>query len=265
MSIESLENKEIAVLVLSTRNERYDSFREAVYLSWFKELKDKGVNCYFYAGDYPMEKIVEDTIELKESDLLSDTAIKLVAAIDVLIRTHPEIKLIYRTNLSSYIEPSNFLKYIKHRQLARDSYCGVVGSTTLFREKFYGNWWLYNIVRLLRLGRPIKFASGSGFFVGVDLAKKLIEMPSDLSLIDDVMVANTLGISPHEYQVPLRFDILDEYKHVISRSKYLGLVRDELLFHYRFKTSDRIKDASMLRNFSDQEFRLMTCVGKTSE
>lgn len=265
MSFVPLKNSEVAVLVLSTRKEQYDTFRYAVYTAWLKRLIDFGVICYFYAGDHPEENIVEHEMQLTVPDRLSATAGKLVAAIDLLLRYHPDIKLVYRTNLSSYVDPLNFLKYIKCRELSSKSYCGVVGTTTLLREKLYGRWWLYNIVRLLRIGRPIQFASGSGFFIGVNHAKKLLHGPTNLSLIDDVMVADALNLWPLECDAPPRFDILDESRHKISKNDYLRLVREDLLFHYRFKTSDRALDARLLLEFSDPKFRMQTCVRGVSE
>lgn len=265
MSFGSLKNSEVAVLVLSTRSEKYDAFREAVYSAWLKRLSDEGVVCYFYAGDYPKENIFSHNIGLTVPDRLCDTAEKLVAAITVLLRTYPDIKLIYRTNLSSFVEPVNFLAYIKRHQLGTDSYCGVVGTTTLLREKLYGRWWLHNIVRLLRLGRPIQFASGSGFFIGINHVKKLLHGPTDLSLIDDVMVGKALSCITKECQAPPRFDILEQGRHKISRDDYLRLVHEDLLFHYRFKTSDRTNDAHILREFSDPEFRMKCCTGDVCE
>lgn len=259
MPLVSLKNSEVAVLVLSTRSEKYNAFREAVRSSWLNRLSDEGVTCYFYAGDYSEERIVEHSMELTAPDSLSNTSAKLVEAIELLLRSHPDIKLIYRTNLSSYVDPFNFIAYIKNHQLGRDSYCGVVGTTTLLREKFYGSWWLYHIVRLLRLGQQIQFASGSGFFIGIDHAKKLLNEPIDLSLIDDVMVGHALGLRPLQCDPPPRFDILEEGRHKIRKYEYLRLLQEDLLFHYRFKTSNRDEDARLLREFSDSEFRIETC------
>jgi hypothetical protein len=260
MSFVPLKNSEVAVLVLSTRSEQYDAFRDAVYSAWVKRLIDFGVICYFYAGDHPEEKIVEHEMQLTVSDRLSATAEKLVAALDLLLRSHPDIKLVYRTNLSSYVDPLNFLKYIKFRELDTNSYCGVVGTTTLLREKLYGRWWLYNMVRLLGIGRSIRFASGSGFFIGVNQVKKLLHGAKNLSLIDDVMVADALKLWPLECDAPPRFDILEESRHKINKKDYFRLVRENLLFHYRFKTSDRVLDARLLLEFSDPKFRIRTCV-----
>lgn len=258
---DDVQCSEIAVLVLSTRQPAYDLFQQAVYHAWLDKLASSGVVCYFYAGDYPVDRIHGCSIELNVPDDLANTSRKLMAAVDVLLSSHPNIKLIYRTNLSSFIEVDNFLAFIHRHRLGSSTYCGIVGKTTFLRERFYGHWLLYNAIRILRLGSEVKFASGSGFFLGVEHASRLPGNTFYTFLIDDVMVAKSFGISPDENCIPLRFDVLDHDVHKVSMQNYLSQVNDGLLFHYRFKTSDRARDAQMLLHFDDPDFRLATCVG----
>lgn len=250
----------IAILVLSTRDKKYDSFKEAVNNSWMREMQKKGIICYFYEGDYVVQSVVGNTMQLRSKDKLINTGSKLIEALHMLINRYPDVELVYRTNLSSYIDPINFLKYINRKKLGADSYSGVVGKTTRLREKYYGKWLMYNLCRFLRIGRVINFASGSGFFIGINNIKKILAAEADTNLIDDVMVGDVMNIRLNPDEAPLRFDILENNKHKVGKAKYFEMLNSDNLFHYRFKTNDRNVDSKLLENFCDEDFRLRNCV-----
>lgn len=255
-----IRNKEIAILILSTKNLIYDQFKKAISTGWMREMQGRNIKCYFYSGDHDNENICGDQIEVKTSDKLEHTAEKLLAALDILVKRHPEIKLIYRTNLSSYIEADNFIRFINVKGLDEYSYAGLIGKTTYVREFFYRNRYLHKIFSIFPIGERINFASGSGFFIGRKNIEKLLKLPPlHLNLIDDVMIAKTLGIEPSKRLAPLRFDIKEGDLHKISASIYDCLLSEGILFHYRFKTTNRSKDAEMLKAFNEPRYRYASC------
>ena len=257
--VEKLKPDEIAVLILSTQAPQYREFQEAIRNTWKRKLANVGVHVYFYSGDHLQNTIMDDEIHLVTSDKLEATAEKLKGAIRILYNTYPHLKLIYRTNLSSYIEVDNFLKFIAKHHLGRKTYSGVIGKTTYLKEYFYGNRFLHIFFRLIPVGKKIIFASGSGFFLGIDYAKKLIDLEFENELIDDVMVAMALNISPSASISPKRFDVKKDGTHKVSPEVYSKLIEEQLLFHYRFKTNDRKHDATLLALFDEPSVRHNQC------
>lgn len=254
-----MDTEEIAVLVLSTRNAAYEAFIRAVREGWMNDLAAAGVQCFLYSGDHARTEVTDDEIRVEAPDRLAGTARKLVSAVDTLLGVRPATKLIYRTNLSSYVDPKHFLRFVQARRLNEGSYAGVVGTTTLLREKVHRWRVASKLLTAFPIGRSLTFASGSGFFIGVNHARTLIDRPKDLDLIDDVMVARSLRLSPVANEVPARFDILEDMKHRVPLAEYQRMVEQELLFHYRFKTADRERDAEMLRRFRDPAYRTWVC------
>lgn len=256
----AIHNEEIAVLILSTKNILYDQFKIAISNGWLKKMQSINVKCYFYSGEHSDSGIHGDQINVSTSDRLNHTSEKLLTALDLLINKHPEVKLVYRTNLSSYIECENFIRFINTKRLDDCSYTGLIGETNYVREVFYGNRYLHKIFSIFPIGERIKFASGSGFFIGKKNITKLLKSPPRfIKLIDDVMVAKTLEMEPSKITAPLRFDIIENGAHKIEKSKYDNLLNEGMLFHYRFKTSDRSIDAEMLDAFNDPLYRHACC------
>lgn len=252
---------EIAILVLSTQDIKYRGFYNAISSGWAESIKRNNIKLYFYSGNYAESKIINDRILVKTKDNLKHTSEKLLTALRILIQYHPEIKLVYRTNLSSYIEVENFLKFIANKQLDEDTYAGFVGETTYLKEFFYGrSRYLTKLFTHFQFGKKIRFASGSGFFMGRRVINRLITSRApQLSLIDDVMVARTLDIEPDSNAIPLRFNIEADGAHKISGEEYRGLIEKGLLFHYRFKTSNRNNDIEMLNSFNSAINRNKIC------
>lgn len=256
----AIRTEEIAVLILSTKNILYDQFKLSITNGWLKKMQSMNVKCYFYSGEQSASSIHGDQINVKTPDSLIHTSEKLLTALDLLMNKHPEVKLVYRTNLSSYIECENFIRFINRKKLDDYTYTGLIGETTYAREFFYGNRFLHKIFSLIPIGERIKFASGSGFFIGSKNISKLLKSPPQfIKLIDDVMVAKTLEMEPSKIIAPLRFDINENGEHKIEKSLYENLVNECMLYHYRFKTSNRSIDAEMLNAFNDPMYRYACC------
>lgn len=254
-----LKNSEIAVLILSTNDNRYCNFISALKNSWLKKFEENGIQCFFYSGNADQNSILDEHILLDCPDDLAHTSIKLRKALGVLNEYLPNLKLVYRTNLSSYIDYDNFIKFIHVKELNEDSYLGLRGEAGYLSEFFYKNKILHNLFKPFKCFKKIHFASGSGFFLGMSHLKKITSTSKYDRFIDDVMLGLIMNKGIEKSDEPLRFDMQVDDGHKISKSNYLKLVNKDLLFHYRFKTAYRHGDAQLISRFNDLDFRLITC------
>lgn len=249
----------VVVLILSTSLPGYGNFVSAVRGGWVRQFKEADIPCYFYSGGWGNIATIGDEMRLVAPDDLGHTAGKLKQALQLALQMHPDVDLVYRTNLSSYVDVKNFLKFVEQHSLNAKSYCGVIGRSRLFRERFFRYKPLYAALSALPVGQRIAFASGSGFFLGADWAARLSRSSGYDHLVDDVMVAASLGQSPDPSKIPARFDIQANGGHKIPKAQFNELRRDRLLFHYRLKTRDRTEDARVLKAFADEDYRYAYC------
>jgi hypothetical protein len=257
-----INNDEIVVLILSTKDEKYLKFKNAIQETWMKQLSLNNIKCFFYEGGHEKNEISNDLIKLKIKDDLQSTSIKVIESFKLIIDKYPTTKVVYRTNLSSFIDVEVFLKFIKYKNIGINSYCGIIGKTNYLKEYFYGNKLLSFIFSFLNLSKKIYFSSGSGFFIGINNISKLLLNPQKIDLIDDVMIGYNLNLNLLNQELPIRFDIKEDNTHKVSINEYIYLVNEKLLFHYRFKTKNRLNDSKLLYNFKDQKFREEFCTHK---
>ena len=248
----------IIILVLSTQEKSYQIFKNSIQKSWFRTAKSEGVRCYFYEGGYDTQEISGNLIKLTAKDDLLNTSKKLVEVFELVRKKFPQVDIVYRTNLSSHIDIPALLKFIKKHNLNSHSYVGIKGETYLLKEYFYlKNMYLHKLFSFLRLGHKIKFASGSGFFIGKKNIDKIIKRQNKMYLIDDVMVGYNLNGKVNSNNI-IRFDIKEDNSHKILIEEFNQLL-DNGLFHYRLKTSNRICDSALLASFSDKNNIVKLC------
>ena len=251
----------VIVLVLSTQDLGYAKFIESIRTGWRIELEKRGIKVYFYEGGYQFNYIEGDTLKLTVQDDLLHTAKKLKEAIKLLNNEDINYDVLYRTNLSSFIEAGNFERFVNTLEGNKIIYNGLVGETSKIQEFFNAkNRTLSFLFRKIDFTRKIKFASGSGFFLDKNTSIKISHSGDYNQYIDDIMVALVLNIAPNQNQVvPQRFDILEDMSHKIDKKEYFRLIKDDCLFHYRFKTKDRSNDAINIKNFCSSDYRLTYC------
>lgn len=266
---------DVLVLVLSTSHDSYDEFKLAQKQTWVKKFQDKGLHVYFYEGSKSENYIDNDTIGVTVPDELSHCSEKLSEALKLIIDKHPNIKLVYRSNLSSYIDLDLFLKKLGEIESYEDYYAGPLVTFNLLHAKYFNfycktnsivrkiknynirmaftliNTFIESLLRHLCLKFLSKFnyvfASGSGFFLGSNHFNKVIKF-NNKSYVDDVMVRLAVEKDIDE-NIP-RFDFTKSYTS-ISKLNYEN--RD--FFHYRFKTDSRRLDSVLLRAIDDPETR----------
>ena len=122
------------VLILSTRHASYDGFKEAIRKTWALDLKKNNIDYFFYEGDWGTNTLDGDLIKL---DVKSDDEYsfkKFIQACTFLRNQNLNYDFIYRTNLSTYIDVSNFIKFIKIKEINQLSYSGINYKTYLLPE-----------------------------------------------------------------------------------------------------------------------------------
>lgn len=250
-----MNNSNICILILSTKAVNYKGFIDAIEKTWFQEAIDNGFKIFFYSGGHTENCFYnQNEIRVTEDDSIENCYRKFVSAKNVLLTEYPEVKLIYRTNLSSYIDISTFTKYIQKCSFDVNSYHGFLGKTNLLSQIFCKNKFLHSFFKYFFLGPKVFFFSGSGFFIGIELCNTLSFHDSKKYLIDDVEIGRQiLNYRAHDVKYE-RIYITDSYNK-ISKNKLDSLVKDSMLFHYKFKTSNRNDDIENISRFSDIEFR----------
>ncbi|RTY91099.1 hypothetical protein EKM01_08655 [Flavobacterium sp. RSP46] len=250
-----MNNSNVCILILSTKAESYRCFITAIENSWYKDAIDRGFKVFFYSGGH-LENCLysHNEIRVAEDDSIENCYRKFVSAKNILLSEYPDIKLIYRTNLSSYIDIPVLIKYIQKCSFDKDSYHGYLGKANLLSQIFSQNKFLYSFFKYFFFGPKVLFFSGAGFFIGINLCNGLSLDDSKKYLIDDVEIGRQiLKFRRHDSEYE-RIYITDSFSK-ITKNELDSLVADSLLFHYKFKTSNRYDDAEYISKFSDLKYR----------
>lgn len=247
-----MNHKNIAILILAGGGKSYEPLVNAVRESWLSEGRKLGITVYFYRGDGEKDMIEDDYIHVKADDSLENCYLKFIAASKFLCEINPEIKVIFRTNISSFIDIERFSNYIAVNHLDEHTLFGVKGRAFLLAEKMHKWRWISYILRRARIGTSFTFYSGAGFFIGKHVLGQLLDSPGNY-MIDDVEIG---------YQNPYHSGSDTELNRIYITDKFVKMSKLEYdtflkqgLFHYKFKTSDRLRDAECIREFSNERFR----------
>ncbi len=233
-------------------------FIEAIENGWYKEAISKNIKVFFYSGGHSEDVFWNDKeIRVIEDDSIKNSYRKFFSAQKLVRDKFPDIKLFYRTNLSSYIDIKEFVNYISCCDLTSQSYHGFAGKANLISELFYGNKLLHVFFKRINIGTSIDFYSGSGFFIGVDLCNLLKYSRHSNYLIDDVEIGRQLMEIPinGSSSIYRRLLITDSFNK-INLHDLKKMINDFNLFHYKFKHKNRFVDIEYLEKFERLEFRL---------
>lgn len=251
-----MNNSEVAILILAGDAKKYQMFIDIITNNWYQKAIKSGFKVFFYSGGHE-KNYIHNNIEIRvsEDDEISNCYKKFIAAKNILKQNYPEVKLIYRTNVTSYIDIDNFNKYLIKANFTKNSIHGIKGNVYKYSELFYGNKILHLIFKYLRIGPKIEFYSGAGLFIGMDLCDNLSYNKSKKYMIDDVEIGYQIK---HFVVHDLKYErvyITDTFKK-IQKDEYFKMLNQEFLFHYKFKTSDRSNDSNLLQKFDDPQFRI---------
>lgn len=224
----------IAILILSTSNTDYSGFIDACKKTWVSDFKNNGIDVFFNIGcpDNESLTVVDDVIESPCGDGYRDTLRKTYHAMNWLFDHYD---LVYRTNLSSYIDYTKFIKFIDDNSVNELSYMGIHASKSILREHIYSKIGYY--IPFTNIFKKVKFASGSGFFIGKSVFNSVSDRAVSSSLIDDFGIA---------------YFGAEKFLSIIQPERYwLGVSKEynDKTFHFRFKSSNRLLDVSLMEKF----------------
>jgi hypothetical protein len=115
-----MNNSEVAILILAGDTNKYQVFINLIMNTWYQDAIKLGYKVYFYSGGHEKNYIYNNIeIRVSEDDKISNCYKKFIAAKNVLKNVHPDIKLIFRTNVTSYIDIDNFNKYLEKNNNVR--------------------------------------------------------------------------------------------------------------------------------------------------
>ncbi len=268
----------VVVLILSTQRDDYKCFVSNIRNTWAKDLKSNNISCYFYEGGWDKNSLEGDTIRLNVDDSLSNTYDKFIACASYLSMLSIDYDVLFRTNLSSYIDVPIFINFLNQSGISQKSYEGVGGITHLPRERLYAKSPTSYFTRIVSLasslcvgffdigfGERIEFRSGAGLFLGSDVVAYLIEYNDykrHVMLIDDVKIGWILKNKFNSVLNVRRFDVLESDAHKITRSEYYEMVSLGL-FHYKFKNKNRAYDCNKISEMHDHSIRTLICTKET--
>lgn len=208
------------ILVLACKGYPWEMLEnEGIRKTWY--AKRDGLDIIFYYGNAKNNYFAGDRLFLRCGEGYENTGKKTVLAFEQVLLKYPNLKYIFRTNLSSYIR--------------LDKLMGVLGS--------FGTSQIYAGIVGNHFG--ITFASGCGYFLSRDLMELLIVRKNELEFVymDDVCIGKFLtGMGVHVLSMP-RFDIT-------SMSQLDVLKREDIDKHFHFRckqASDRKKDVEVMR------------------
>ena len=257
----------ISVLVLSCSHQGYSAFKAAQVKSWVNDFSAAGISVYFVEGvlkdsckpqftRIPPYAIDGNLISVECDDTLNDSFRKTLAGMDFLFNSN-NCDVVLRTNLSSFLDISNFLKYMEVHNVNSNTYMGVIGKTTISKEIAYNKQNLLT-TKLLTYIPPLfqtrsEFASGACYFIGSEVFNDICSSTTFLNLVDDVAIS---------YAGASKFLIKTDFPRLWVNSLSRGVdevalftFKEKLGFHYRFKSLYRDVDALLLSSFGDTEFR----------
>lgn len=178
------QNKfKIVILVLSSNQLVAKINRMFQKISWVTDYPN--VKIIFYLGGYKKTELVSnDTLKLTSSKKFKDIGVKTIDSFEW-VDNNLEYDFIFRTSASSFLFIPKLIEFV-NKNFDNIDYSGVVA-----QAKY--------------LGKDIKFASGSGYFVSKKIVS-LILNNKDLwnhKLIDDVALGEFLkefNIEPFNFE-----------------------------------------------------------------
>ena len=227
-----MSNK-ILILILSTKDSRYDNFINNCTNTWVENARKNGIRCIFYSGGAPVDKLEHDHLSLNCDDSLGGTAYKLYKALDFIENSDIEYTHIFRTNLSSYIFLEDFINFSK--AIDPTFYGGVIGKFNKISclNRFHS---ISVFSSIFLKFQTILYASGSGFFISKDLVALILKKRDlNFNYIDDVMIGKAL--LGQKITFITRFDIANTIEIYPFESN---------CYHVRLKSSNRTIDAQRL-------------------
>jgi hypothetical protein len=231
---------------MSTYQKVYKDLENSIKETWFNDKGDD-IEIIFYSGNQsvPVNKneayLDGNNLILPCDDDIRFCGLKTIMAFEWVLNNY-EFDYLYRTNLGSYVDCSNLINFLSDKPKDK-FYSGIVGY-----DSFY-------------LGKVVKFASGSGYFLSSDLVNLVVSKKDQWNhfAIDDValgdlMDKNFISIYPGA----IRLSISDnKYIYEIGESAVEYIPRDKL-YHIRLRSEDRYLDLEKMKTiYKNKNFHMV--------
>ena len=227
--------KKVIILVMSSSKKAYMDLENSIKETWFN-LKNQDVEIIFYKDnenilDKKNQPIFDGiNLILPINDGFHTQNQKTLLAFDWVNQNY-DYDYIYRSNLGAFVNVENLLDFIKDKPKSK-FYCGIIGE-----DSYY-------------LGKPVKFASGSGYFLSRDLINLILNGVNKwaFSAIDDVALGYFLSqnnIFPSEDA--LRMNICGDKIFYQKGDKEVEHIEPQKLYHIRLRSEDRNLDIKNMK------------------
>lgn len=221
-------NKKVIILVLCANTDVYVEFENTIKKTWYN-LKNEDVEIIFYKSGNICEFVEPDLI-LPCGDDWYSIGLKTLLAFDWVSKNY-NYEYIYRSNMGAYVDPIKILNFLKDKP-KNGFYDGITGV-----DNFY-------------TGKPIEFASGSGYFLSKDLVNLVLDNKDIWShrIVDDVALGellNKFNISPNK--TGIRLNLCDDEKFYQIGDKKVDLIPEEYIYHIRLRSDNRYIDIDRMK------------------
>ena len=207
----------ILILVLTCDTQLYNKLTDTIRKTWGNNTEDKvEIVYYYYNNNIDYSYIKDDNLYLKGEECLYNIGYKTLDAFEFFFK-NKEFDYIFRTNVSSYVNINELIKYIEDKP--NNNYCSA----------FIG------------CVNGVEFPSGSGYFFSKDVVKKIIlnREKWNHTVMDDVSLGIMLNYLKIKINLGIRLDITND-------EQYINLTKKT--YHYRCKhENDREKDIMILK------------------
>jgi len=208
----------ILTLVLSSDNgEPYSSFEKQIRRY---SKSHTNIDYYFYKGHNGPTQLIGDTLYLNCDDSLKGIYRKTILAFRYFEPMLDNYDFVFRPNLSSFIVLNRY--YTVMKVLPKIEMCAaVIGEDS-----------------------GISFPSGAAFTMSIDLVKRLCKEDTENPPFSQENDDLNIGFHLKNYEIPIipvqRADVEDGKTAIEIWKEFPSA------FHFRVKTSDRIKDIELI-------------------
>jgi hypothetical protein len=219
---------------------------------WKKMMhKNLNVDCYLYKGHPDLQVpmfLQERTLWIKINESIDTLYPKTLRAFEYFEPQLDKYDYVFRSNLTTFVSFEHMLEFCK--DLPRTNCCaGFQGGISREEEAAHG------------LEPGFSFPAGNGFLLSTDLVRRIVAEQPPLILQDDV----SIGAALQKWKIPIlpfaRIDFRDHghwelQNHQLLKPEEMSLEPKKMMFTYRLKSFDRMKDADMMETLIRKVYRV---------
>ena len=236
-----MNKKKVVILVMcSSTLPVYDNLKNGIKETWFNDRNDD-VEIIFYSDNvnysnksyYPV--LEGNDLILPCDDGVHNCGVKTIMALDWVSENY-EFDYIYRSNLGAYINVKNLLSFLSDKPKDK-FYCGIIGV-----DEFY-------------LGRPVRFASGSGYFLSKDLVDLVSNNKDSWNhrAIDDVALGDFMErFNINVNESARRINLCSGEVFYNIGNKKVDTIPDSELYHFRLRSDNRDEDLKNMKEIHEK-------------